>query len=71
MNDRQLFLSANSTTIYVSSTFDLSNGPVVLEAPAGVLGPIDDAYFRFVTDVGVTGPDKGKGGGISISTTWL
>ncbi len=62
MDARSLFLSANSTTIYVTTMFDLSNGPVVLEAPAGVLGPIDDAYFRFVTDVGLTGPDKGKGG---------
>jgi hypothetical protein len=30
--------------------------------PPGVLGPIDDAYFRWVTDVGLTGPDKGAGG---------
>lgn len=35
---------------------------MVLEAPPGVLGPVDDACFRFVTDVGMTGPDKGKGG---------
>jgi len=62
MDARSLFLSANSTTIYVTTMFDLREGPVVLEAPAGVLGPIDDAYFRFVTDVGMTGPDKGKGG---------
>ncbi len=62
MDARSLFLSANSTTIYVTTMFDLRDGPVVMEAPAGVLGPIDDAYFRFVTDVGMTGPDKGKGG---------
>jgi hypothetical protein len=30
--------------------------------PPGVLGPVDDAYFRWVTDIGLTGPDKGKGG---------
>ena len=41
---------------------DVKDGPVVLEVPPGVLGPVDDAYFRFVTDMGVTGPDKGKGG---------
>ena len=62
MDARSLFLSPNSTTIYVSTMFDLSKGPVVMEAPANVLGPIDDAYFRFVGDVGLTGPDKGKGG---------
>ena len=27
-----------------------------------VLGIIDDAYFRFVTDMGQFGPDQGKGG---------
>ena len=62
MDARSLFLSPNSTTVYVTVIFDLSKGPVVMEAPAGVLGPIDDAFFRFVTDVGMTGPDKGKGG---------
>jgi hypothetical protein len=35
---------------------------VVLDAPPGVLGPVDDAYFRWVTDIGLTGPDQGKGG---------
>ena len=62
MDARSLLLSANSTTIYVLAVFDLSNGPIVLEAPANVLGPLDDAYFRFVTDIGLTGPDKGNGG---------
>ncbi len=27
-----------------------------------MLGPVDDAYFRWVTDIGLTGPDRGKGG---------
>jgi hypothetical protein len=27
-----------------------------------VLGPVDDAYFRWVIDVGLTGADKGNGG---------
>jgi hypothetical protein len=34
----------------------------VMEVPPGVLGPIDDADFRWVSDVGLTGPDAGKGG---------
>jgi hypothetical protein len=62
MDARSLFLTANSTTIYVSACMDLKDGPMVLEVPPGVLGPVDDAYFRWVTDVGLTGPDKGKGG---------
>jgi hypothetical protein len=40
----------------------LSLGPMVLQVPPGVLGPADDADFRWVTDVGLTGPDAGKGG---------
>jgi hypothetical protein len=62
MDARQLFLTPNSTTVYVIQCLDLKDGPVVLEVPPGVLGPVDDAYFHWVTDVGLTGPDKGKGG---------
>ena len=62
MDARSLFLTANSTTVYVVMCIDLKDGPIVVEVPSNVLGPVDDAYFRFVTDVGLTGPDKGKGG---------
>jgi hypothetical protein len=62
MDARSLFLTANSTTVYVLQCLDLKDGPMVAEIPPGVLGPVDDAYFRWVTDVGLTGPDKGKGG---------
>ncbi len=62
MDARSLFLTPNSTTVYVMLEVDVKDGPVVLEVPPGVLGPVDDAYFRFVTDLGVTGADKGKGG---------
>ena len=41
---------------------DLKSGPVVVEVPPMVLGGVDNAFFLHVTDVGVTGPDKGKGG---------
>ncbi|NTF50999.1 DUF1254 domain-containing protein [Rhizobium rhizogenes] len=62
MDARSLFLTANTTTVYVFFCVDLTNGPVVAQVPPGVLGPVDDAYFRYVTDVGVIGPDRGKGG---------
>jgi hypothetical protein len=62
MDARSLFLTPNTTTPYVLGCLDLSAGPTVLEVPPGVLGPVDDAYFRWVTDVGLTGPDAGKGG---------
>ena len=35
---------------------------MVVQVPPGVLGIIDDAYFRYVTDLGLSGPDQGKGG---------
>jgi hypothetical protein len=62
MDARSLYLTANSTTVYCMTELNVKEGPVVVEIPPGVLGPVDDAYFRFVTDVGMTGPDQGKGG---------
>jgi hypothetical protein len=61
MDARSVFLTANSATVYVFGCIDLKDGPVVVEVPPGVLGPVDDAYFRWVTDVGLTGPDMGRG----------
>lgn len=59
---RSIFLTPNSTTVYVMSCLDLKDGPMVVQVPPKVLGPADDAYFRWVADVGRTGPDKGEGG---------
>jgi hypothetical protein len=62
MDARSLFLTPNSTTIYNMFEVNVKDGPIVVKVPAGVLGPVDDAYFRYVTDFGITGPDQGKGG---------
>ena len=62
MDARSLFLTPNSTNVYNFFCIDVKNGPVVLEVPPAVLGRVDDAYFRFVNDIGFTGPDQGKGG---------
>ena len=35
---------------------------MVVVNPGPVLGIVDDAFFTHVTDIGFTGPDKGKGG---------
>lgn len=61
MDARSLFLTPNTTTVYVFACLNL-DAPMVFEVPPGVLGPVDDAYFRWVTDLGFTGPDRGKGG---------
>jgi hypothetical protein len=52
MDARSLFLTPNTTTVYVFTCLDLNSGPMVLQVPPGVLGPVDDAYFRWVTDIG-------------------
>ncbi len=62
LDARGLLLTAQSTTPYAFTEIDLKNGPVVVEIPGPVLGTLDDAFFRFVSDVGLTGPDQGKGG---------
>jgi hypothetical protein len=35
---------------------------MVLEAPPGMLGAFNDAWFRYLQDIGLAGPDRGKGG---------
>ena len=62
-DSKPLFLTLNTSTLYVMPTLDLErDGPTVLEMPAGMLGAFNDAWFRYVEDVGPAGPDKGKGG---------
>jgi hypothetical protein len=62
LDSKSLFLTANTTTPYNVLYLNTKDGPLVLEIPSEVLGPMDDAWFRWVTDVGFTGPDKGAGG---------
>ena len=62
LDARSLWLTANSTTVYVVTCLDLKQGPVVMEVAPGLLGAVNDAFFRWDTDVGVTGPDQGRGG---------
>jgi len=64
MDSTPIFLTGNTDTVYCVPFLDLKkDGPTVIEIPAG-LGPgtVNDAYFRFVIDMGPPGPDKGKGG---------
>ena len=62
MDSRSLFLTANTESIYAMAWLNLKNGPVVVESPPNTLGLADDFWFRYVTDLGLAGPDKGKGG---------
>jgi hypothetical protein len=55
-------LTANDNTIYSFIWLDTRKGPLVVEIPPKVLGLIDDFWYRWVADVGITGADKGEGG---------
>ena len=62
MDARSLFLTAQSTTPYVFLEINLKDGPIVIDVRTPVLGTVDDAFFRYVGDIGLTGPDQGRGG---------
>ena len=64
MDSNALFLTGNTDTVYALAflTLDL-DGPTVVEIPPGCgPGTVDDAWFRFVIDMGAPGPDRGEGG---------
>ena len=63
LDSKALFLTGNTESIYAMLLLDLkADGPTVMEVPAGLMGPCDDATFKFLFDIGPTGKDKGKGG---------
>ncbi len=62
VDSRSIFLTANDNTVYSWAWLDLSKGPMVVEVPPKVLGLVDDMWYRWVIDLGITGPDKGAGG---------
>lgn len=64
MDSNPLYLTGNTDTVYCVFYLDLKkDGPTVVEIPAGAgPGTVDDAFFRFVIDMGAPGPDRGQGG---------
>ena len=62
VDSRTVELTANDNTPYTWFWLDLRNGPLVLEVPPKVLGLINDMWYRWAGDVGITGPDRGRGG---------
>ncbi|QDS89184.1 hypothetical protein EC9_33810 [Rosistilla ulvae] len=63
LKPESLYLTGNTSTLYALTYLDLkTDGPLVVELPPGMLGFLDDAWFRFVENLGVIGPDRGKGG---------
>jgi hypothetical protein len=63
MDSKSLFLTGNTSTMYAIGFLDLKkDGPTVVDLPTGMLGILDDMAFLYMSDLGVAGPDKGKGG---------
>ena len=62
LDSRGLFLTANADTVYFWTFLDLTQGPLVVETPADTLGAVDDMWFRWITDFGLPGADRGRGG---------
>jgi hypothetical protein len=53
----------NSDTPYAWVPLDLRAGPITVELPEGpLIGAANDLNFRWVFDMGLPGPDAGKGG---------
>jgi hypothetical protein len=74
LDAKTLITTPNSDVIYALGYLDLAkDGPIVIEVPPGLQGILDDFFQRPICgpqteghtwcgDVGLPGPDKGKGG---------
>jgi hypothetical protein len=66
LDSQTLVVTANTSTLYAYTFTDLAkDGPTVIEIPPGMLGFLNDAWQRFVGNMGVTGPDEGQGRQVS------
>jgi hypothetical protein len=62
-NPNQIVLTPNSDTPYAGGAIDLTDGPIVVELPEGpLMCVVNDLNQRYVMDMGLPGPDGGKGG---------
>lgn len=63
MNAKCRVTTPNADVVYAMSYLDLAeSGPLVIDAPAGIMGMLLDFWQRCLSDVGFVGPDKGQGG---------
>jgi len=59
----QTIFTPNSDTPYGGVNVDLTDGPVAVELPPGpLICVVNDLNQRWVMDMGLPGPDEGKGG---------
>jgi len=63
MDSKSIYLTGNTDTVYALTFLDLKKyGPTVVEVPPNVLGTLNDMLFRYIVDMGRTGPDQSRGG---------
>ncbi len=62
MDSTGMYLTPNTVTPQTWLTLNLKDGPMVLETPPNIIGLADDMWFRYISDIGMLGPDKNKGG---------
>jgi hypothetical protein len=63
MDARTWVPTPNADVIYSMSYLDLKEtGPLVVAAPHDVIGMFTDFFQRTITDVGLIGPDRARGG---------
>lgn len=62
MDSKAIWLTPNTTSVYMASWLQMTDEPWVIETPPNVLGIIDNYWFKYVTDFGNAGPDRGQGG---------
>jgi hypothetical protein len=63
MDARTWVPTPNADVIYSMSYLDLKEtGPLVVAAPRDVIGMFTDFFQRTITDVGLIGPDRPRGG---------
>lgn len=69
-DSKMLGFTANQDTPYGAGVIDLTKGPYVVEMPAGpFMALVDDHHQRWIIDMGLPGPDAGKGGKYLIVPT--
>jgi hypothetical protein len=60
---RHIGFTLNSDTPYGGILLDLHIGPMVVELPDGpLIGAVNDIHQRWIMDIGIPGPDAGRGG---------
>src|SRR3546814_7946615 len=63
MDSRTWVPTPNAYVIYSMSYLDLKEtGPLVVNSPPNVIGMFTDFFQRTITDVGLIGPDRARGG---------